>query len=134
MLKKLNAKGKSVTFETLEVEVDVPEYKNSYPKYEYNQDNLIKNTNIRKKYIYTTIHLLRFATRCTELAFYLYGDDRLPGWLGGNTKWESDFKLPKKRIKWDRLKLCQPKVGDFSIAIRKRIKYKKEIMNEKYEL
>lgn len=132
--KTLKAKGKSVKFKSLEVEVDVPDYINEYKIYEKNQENLIMLAEKRKRIIYNIIPMLRFATRCTELAFFKYGNDRLPNWIRGGAKWETDFKFPKKRATWDRLKIVQPKIGDFSVSIRKRIKSKSEIMNENFKV
>lgn len=130
--KKIKENGKSVKFESLEVEVDFPMF-NEYKIYEDTQANLIILTSLRKYNTYTLLPILRFATRCSELAFHKYSDNQLPSWIGGGTKWENGFKLPQKRIKWDRLKIVQPAVGEFSIAIRKRIKTKSEIMAKNYK-
>lgn len=130
--KKLKEYGKSVKFSSLEVEVDFPMI-NKYKVYEDTSENLIELDRKRKLYIYSILPILRFAIRCTELAFYKYSNDKMPSWIGGGSKWESGFKLPKKRIVWDRLKIIQPAVGKFSIAIRKRIKDKSEIMALDYE-
>ena len=57
-------------------------------------------------------------TRASEFAHFK-NPERLPGWLK-NVKWESDFTIPKKRKKWDRLKLFQTKPGELSVSILKR--------------
>lgn len=123
--------GKSVKFRALEVEIDIPEYANEYPEFASTQDNLVVLSNTRNNWVYRIIPNLSFAVRCTELAFFKYGAGRMPGWLA-NVDWEEDFKLPGKRIKWDRLKIMQPCVGEFSVAIRKRVREKSEIMNMEY--
>ena len=129
--KKLKEDGKSVKFESLEVEVDFPMI-NKYKKYSENQANLVMLTSLRKFNLYNVLPILRFATRCSELAFYKHGNGKFPNWIGGGCEWESGFKLPKKRVVWDRLKIVQPAVGEFSIAIRKRLKEKAEIMANDY--
>lgn len=130
--KVIKEAGVSVKFESLEVEVDFPMI-NEYKKYDDEEVNMVKLTDMRKYYLYTLLPILRFATRCTELAFYKYSKNKLPSWIGGGTKWEKGFKLPKKKIIWDRLKIVQPKVGNYSLSIRKRIKMKSEIMNKNWK-
>jgi hypothetical protein len=130
--KSSKEEGKSVKFETLEAEVDFP-MSNEYPKLESTQENLVKLTDQRRYWNSTVIPNLRFQTRITEYAFYKFGikkegGEKMPAWLSGGTEWQRDFKFPRKQIKWDRIKLMQPGVGEFSVSIRKRIKTKSEIM------
>jgi len=134
--KSTKEEGKSVKFETLEVEIDFP-MSNKYPQLDSTQGNLVYLTNQRKFWNSTVIPNLRFQTRITEYAFYdngikNAGGEKMPAWLSGGTVWERDFKLPRKQIKWDRLKLVQPGVGEFSVAIRKRIKTKAEMMAKSF--
>jgi hypothetical protein len=130
--KSTKEEGKSVKFESLEVEVDFP-MSGEYPQLIPSQENLIKLTEERRLWNNTIIPNLRFATRITEFAFYKYGmkkegGEKMPAWLSGGTVWEREFKFPRKKIKWDRIKLTQPGVGKYSVAIRKRVKSKSEIM------
>lgn len=132
------ADGKSVKFESLEVEIDYPSV-GEYPQLESNQENLIKLTEERRLWNNTIIPNLRFQTRITEYAFYKHGikkegGEKMPAWLSGGTTWERDFKFPKKQIKWDRLKLVQPGVGQYSVSIRKRTKMKAEMMALDYKV
>ena len=131
--KSTKAEGKSVKFEAMEVEIDIPDNGTKFQQLDSTQQNLIDLTEQRRKWNNTIIPNLKFSTRITEYAFYKYGQknaggEKMPAWLSGGTVWERDFKLPRKKIKWDRLKLMQPGVGEFSVAIRKRIKTKAEIM------
>jgi len=131
--KSTKEKGKSVKFESLEVEIDIPDNKTKFPQLDSNQENLIQLRDQRKLWNNTVIPALKFSTRLTEYVFYTNGirqegGEKMPAWLSGGTAWERDFKLPRKQIQWDRLKLMQPGVGEFSVAIRKRIKTKSEIM------
>jgi hypothetical protein len=87
---------------------------NFYPE---TQDGLI-NAYSRRKQIMKVISKLRFMTRASEYAHFKH-PERMPHWLQ-NVKWEDDFTIPGKRIKWQRLKLFQPKVGEFSVSILKR--------------
>lgn len=133
------AEGKSVKFKAMEVEIDLPEVNNEFPIYKSNTDNLIQLTKDRKKLVYTIIPNLRFATRCTELAFFKHAnntetsDERLPAWLGGGVKWERNYKQKGKKKIWDRLKIMQPGVGQTSVSIRKRIIEKTETMAIDYK-
>jgi len=123
--------GKSVKFRALEVDIDIPDYEGEYQKVEFNQQELIRLTKLRREWVYTTIPNLRFATRTTELAFFKYGENKMPHWLK-NIKWEEDYKQKGKRIVWERLVIVQPGVGEVAVAIRKRVKEKAEIMAMNY--
>lgn len=130
--------GKSVKFESLEVEIDLPENKTQFPQLEHNQENLIMLTDQRRLWNATVIPTLNFSCRITEYAFYKHGQkneggEKMPAWLSGGTTWERGFKFPRKKIEWDRIKLMQPGVGAFSVAIRKRVKTKSEIMAMDFE-
>lgn len=113
-------KGKQQTFNAFECMIYIPETKivGDYPKVKFNQANLVDCYRKRKKYIYSIIPTLRFMTRASEYAHYM-NPERMPAWIK-NVKWESDFVIPKKKIKWDRLKLFQDAVGEFSVSILKR--------------
>jgi len=129
-------KGKSVKFKSLEVEVDFP-MNGEYPQLEDSQENLIELTEERRYWNNTVIPNLRFVCRITEYAFYKFGiktngEEKMPAWLSGGTTWERNFKFPRKQNEWDRLKLMQPGVGEFSVSIRKRIKVKSEIMSKDF--
>jgi len=134
--KSSREKGKSVKFTSLQVEVDLPEYINDYPEFEANQETLVSLTQKRRDIITRIIPNLRFATRCTELAFFKNAmtDEsyRMPAWLSGGTKWEKDYVPKGKRTKWQRLVLFQPGVGERAVAIRMRTKTKSETMAMSY--
>ncbi len=124
-------KGKQIKVKSFNVEIDFPQNDESkFLKYEYNQDNLVKVTKLWRKFG-TDITNLRFMTRVTELAHF-NNPGRFPHWLK-NMKWENDYKLKGKKIKWERLVLFQPGVGEQAIAIRKRTFEKAERVSEKFE-
>lgn len=129
--KSMKADGKSVKFKSLEVHIDVPDYNDSYPKVESSQENLVRLTKERRLWNYTIVPNLRFATRITEFAFMKHDTGRIPTWLK-NCTWESDYVQKGKKIKWDRLVLFQPGPGEVGVSIRKREKYKSEIMAKDY--
>lgn len=112
-------KSKQEKFPAFEVKIHIPdaETKNDYPTVEYNQENLISIYKLRKEYN-KAISALRFMTRATEFAHNQH-PERFPSWIK-NVDWESDFTIPGKRIKWNRLKLFQTKPGEFSVSILKR--------------
>jgi len=128
--------GKSVTFDALEVEVDVPLI-NDFPQVKHDQLSLINLDKLRSLWTYTLLPSLRFPARVTELAFfqngYKDGKERLPSWLSGGTKWEREYTPKGKRVKWDRLVIAQPGVGETAISIRKRVKEKATIMDMDYK-
>lgn len=129
--KQESEKGKSIKVKAFNVEIDIPENDSTFPVYEYNQENLVKLTKLRKEYVYKTIPKLRFATRATELSYYNQRSDVLPHWLE-DVKWENDYVVPGKRTKWQRLVLFQPGVGERGVAIRKREFEKSEIVSVDY--
>ncbi len=131
--KTMKAKGKSVRFKTLEVQIDIPDYDDVYPKIESSQENLVKLTDERRLWNYTIIPNLSFATRVTEYALMKHGNGKTPSWLK-NCKWEEDYVPKGKRTKWERLVLFQPGPGEVGVSIRKRIKYKSEIMSKDYKV
>jgi len=124
-------KGKSIKVKAFQVEIDVPDNETVFPTYEHNQENLIRLSDTRRYYIYKLIPKLRFATRATELAFFNSQNNK-PAWLE-NVKWEKDFVVPGKRIKWERLVLFQPGVGERGVSIRKRNYEKSEMVDKDYE-
>lgn len=113
-------KGKQAKFPAFESVIYIPKSQISgdYIDIEHNQKNLVDSYRTRTSFIYNILPSLRFMTRASEFAHFK-NSDRMPAWLK-NVKWESDFVMPGKRIKWDRLKLFQAKVGEHSISILKR--------------
>jgi hypothetical protein len=111
--------SKQESFPAFECKIYIPstQTEGAYPTYEDGQENLIRCYNLRKDY-YKIIEKLRFMTRATEYAHY-EKPALMPAWLK-NVNWESGFREPKKRTDWQRLKLFQPKVGEYSISILKR--------------
>jgi hypothetical protein len=124
-------KGKSIKVKAFQVEIDTPKNESVFPTFEHNQENLIKLSDLRRYYIYKLIPKLRFATRATELSYY-NSQDNMPSWLE-NVKWEKDYVVPGKRIKWERLVLFQPGVGERGVSIRKRNYEKSEMVDKDYE-
>jgi len=80
---------KTVSFEAMRVEVDLPDFKNNYILAEtLNSDTLTKLYERRKLLIYDIKPKLSFAVRSCELANYKYAKrDKLPYWIY-DMKWE----------------------------------------------
>lgn len=114
----------SKTFVAFNAMVYIPEqkYTGEYPNYPETQDALVAAYRKRKA-LNNVISKLRFMTRASEYAHYI-NPDRMPAWIK-NVQWEDGFKMPRKRIEWQRLKLFQDKVGEHSISILKRVFTKK---------
>jgi len=114
----------SKTFVAFEAMVYIPEsnIEGAYIPLATTQAALITAYTKRKR-LMNAVAKLRFMTRASEYAHYI-NQDRMPAWFK-NVKWEEDFTIPGKRIKWQRLKLFQPKVGEHSVSILKRTFTKK---------
>ena len=117
--------GNKVKVESFQAEVDFPEFENIYPKVTFSSLNL-KYVSKKIKRINKYLEKYRFLTRSIELAFSnkikyakTIADFPYPSWIK-NFGWEQDFRFPKQRTKWYRLKLNQIKVGTYSIALRFR--------------
>ncbi len=105
--------------------------------WEDTQTNLVEITKRYKKLRYKTIPRLRFLTRAVELAYLMYGKERLnesglPHWIKG-TNFESGFKLPGGKNEWERLALSEKDNDDFSVSLLKRVYEKTETVNQDYE-
>lgn len=112
-------KGVSKKFVAFEAKIHMPEtfIEGDYTFYPELQAGLLDAYNSRKE-LNKVISSLRFMTRASEYAHYK-NPDRMPHWFK-NVEWEKDFVEPGKRMKWERLKLFQPKVGERSVSILKR--------------
>ena len=122
-------KGKSEKFDAFEVEIYIPssQFKNEFKVLKDCQENMVAAYQ-QRKLINRSLDRLRFMTRATEYAHF-QAPDRLPAWMK-NVKWEPEFTLPGKRIKWDRMKLFQANVGEYSLSILKRQYEKSVIVSE----
>ncbi len=112
-------KGVSKKFIAFEAKIHMPEtfIEGDYTFYPETQEGLLDAYKSRKS-LNKAISSLRFMTRASEYAHYT-NPDRMPHWFK-NVEWESDFVEPRKKMKWERLKLFQPKVGERSVSILKR--------------
>lgn len=111
---------KSMKFSSFQADIYIPdmEFVGDYPTLQKTSQNLQDSYDHRKLLLYKVIPRLRFMIRATEYAHYK-AQDRFPGWIK-NTKWESDFTIPGKRVKWERCKLFQTKPGEFSVSLLRR--------------
>ena len=108
-------------FETL-IYIPKSNFMGAYKPIEKSRQDMVM-AYTRRKELNRAISKLRFMTRASEYAHFI-NPDRMPAWMK-NVKWEDDFTIPGKRIKWQRLKLFQPKVGEHSVSILKRTYTKK---------
>ena len=111
-------KGKQISVDAFEVELDVPGNDTKFPVYESTAENLQWLYRERVKFIYILGPKLRFMTRATEYAHY-NKPDAFPGWIKG-AKWDRGYKQKGKRKLWDRLIICQPINFEIGVALRKR--------------
>jgi hypothetical protein len=125
-------KKKSLKFQSFEAKVYIPEieYKGSYKVFDKSQKGLIDVYHRRNYFLFKVIPELRFMTRATEMAHFLQPAN-MPAWLE-NISWEPDFVEPGKRTKWDRIKLFQPAVGEFSVSLLKRVTEKSVQVDSNY--
>jgi hypothetical protein len=130
--KAFKEKGKSIKVDSFQVEVDFPQNKTKFQKIRYSNEYLLTATRVRDYFQYILIPKLQFATRCCELAYFKYGQNRIPSWVKG-VKWESGFRILPKRTRWDRAVLFQPKPFELGVSVRKRLYQKSETVNKNYE-
>lgn len=128
--------GTKIKVDSFQCEVDHPDFNNIYPKIEFTSENL-KMCSKRVKLLNKYLEKFRFLTRSIELAFsnkvknkINVSDFPYPPWIK-NFEWEKDFRFPKQRNKWYRLKLKQMNVGEFSLAIRFRWTKSTQYINER---
>jgi hypothetical protein len=110
-------KGVKKILNAFEVNLQHSPFNGKYKMPKTNQKNMMELYGRQKMYgkILTN---LRFMTRASEFAHYS-NPDSFPGWLK-NTNWEKDYSEKGKRIKWERLVLFQPGVGETAWSILKR--------------
>lgn len=123
---------KPVKVEVFHADIFMPEtkYVGKYPPIENTQDSLINAYQRRKRY-QSSLKNLRFMTRATEYA-HSKAPGNLPYWIKG-VSWEPGFKLtPRARNTWERLKLFQSGVGEFSVSLIRRWSEKTARVSDKY--
>lgn len=122
---------KSVSFPKFEAVIYIPESQISgaFPSLDKTQKALVDAYQTKKRYARLSSSL-NFNCRAAEYAHYK-APDRMPHWIK-NTNWEHDFKIPGKRVEWQRLKLFQPAVGEHAVSILKRVTTKAKQVNINY--
>jgi len=110
-------KGIKKIFNAFEAKLQHSPFTGDYKIPKSNQKNMIELYNRQKMYA-KILNGLRFMTRASEFAHY-DSPENFPSWVK-NTKWESDYSEKGKRIKWERLVLFQPGVGETAWSILKR--------------
>jgi hypothetical protein len=130
------SKAEKVAAFEAEVDVDVPEFYDSYPD---TQEGLVAAQKRATLLTYTEVPALNFAVRATELAFAQRArsfdvvsngaekptgsppSEPFPAWISG-AKWDHEHKI--KRTVWNRLVLDQKIPFAKGLALRYRV-YKK---------
>lgn len=119
----------SIMVETLQAEVDIPDFQGDYPTPKKTTDELVRITQRRRELVYDIKPKLNFAIRSVELAFFKHGfqdgTEKMPAWIT-DAKWERDFVQKGKRTAWNRLVLFQPAPGQPAVSLRYRKWTKKE--------
>jgi len=110
-------KGVKTIFNAFEVKLQHSPFSGEYKIPKSNQKNMIELYNRQKMYA-KILNGLRFMTRASEFAHY-DSPENFPSWVK-NAKWENDYSEKGKRIKWERLVLFQPGVGETAWSILKR--------------
>jgi len=111
------AKGVKKIFNAFEVNLQHSPFTGEYKVPKANQKNMMELYNRQKRYG-KILSNLRFMIRATEFSHYS-NPENFPAWLK-NTKWEPNYVEKGKRIKWQRLVLFQPGVGETAWSILKR--------------
>lgn len=124
-------KGKQITVDAFEVELDVPPNDTKFPEYESSQENYTELYRKRNNFVFGVGPALRFMTRATEYAHFK-NPDRFPHWIKG-AEWVHEYKQKGKKKVWSRLVLCQPENFKLGLALRKRTWPKSTRVSEDYE-
>lgn len=124
----------SIKIQTLEAEVDFPDYTSEFPI--GNEISLVPNYTGKSKsemlkaiedraraITYSIIPKLRFAARATEYAFFQYGDNgaKMPMWIE-DARWDRSYVVKGKKKVWNRMVFTR------GVAIRYRVWEKSEIV------
>lgn len=127
---------KSIKVDAFEAVVDYPDNNTTFPEITYSQEELVRLTDLRTKWVYGVLPKLRFMTRATEFAFNKHVEEKglssFPTWIK-DAKWEENYKPKGKRTLWNRFVFYQPVVGQTGLAIRFRKWQKSERVDIDYE-
>lgn len=111
------SEGVKKIFNAFEVKLQHTPFNGDYKVPKTSQKNMMELYNRQKMYG-KILSGLRFMTRASEFSHY-DNPENFPSWIK-NTKWEKDYSEKGKRIKWERLVLFQPAVGEIAWSILKR--------------
>jgi len=103
-----------ISVNTLEAVIDMPEFTGSYLAADNTRDGLVWAYRRQKKLTWTLKPRAQFVVRADELAYFLYGGDRVASWMDGR-EWKP-FTPPRGRIVWDQLVLS----NDVSYRLRRK--------------
>lgn len=106
---------RKIMVETIEFELDRPEFSGSYKAVEDSQKGLLQAYERQKYLTYTVKPMVRFAVRANEAAYFRYGNGKVAIWMGNRT-WEAGYRLPRGRVDWNRMRLSP------EMALRYRVK------------
>lgn len=89
--------GKSISVKAYEFDLDI-QVQGAFKPLSATDESLVTAYRRRKLLSYNTVPMLTFILRTVEMAFIRHNSQ-------GFGKWEKNFKIPKKRIEWNRYKL-----------------------------
>ena len=110
---------KKISVKTIEIVLDIPEFIGQYQSYPISIKGLKQAHDRRRHLLYTVKPMIQFIIRANEAAYFLHGNvqndtvGRIAHWLNSR-KWESDWKPPRGRVAWNRMRLS----SDFNLRYR----------------
>lgn len=115
--------GKEIKVKAFEAVVDTPDFVGKFRRVPESAKGLRKAVEARKRLIYTTIPMLRFAVRATELAFFLHGKDGESMPPRFCIRWQRNWREgPRHKKLWSRWEITP------EFTLRYRIYEKKEVV------
>jgi hypothetical protein len=128
--RKKVGKSKKIKAPCFNVELDFIPFENEFKTYLETEQELMTIDSYYKK-LGQYAQRLQFMTRVTELSHWK-NKDKFPAWMK-NLSWEKDYVQKGKRIKWERLVLFQPTVGELGVSYRRREYQKSVEVSEDYQ-
>lgn len=104
-----------IKVETIEVVLDLPEFKGSYKPVPDTMVGLVHAYQRQKYLTYTFKPQVQFVVRADEAAYFKYGHGGVAPWMGSR-QWNSGWRAPKGRIDWEQMVLAK------DVALRYRTK------------
>lgn len=111
---------KPIKVVAMEMVLDIPDFKGSYPSVADTQQGLIAAYRRENYLTYTLKPIVQFFVRSNELAYFLYGGNfthrgKVAHWME-DRQWKSGYRIPRGKVDWNIMVLAP------DVALRYRVK------------